>query len=124
MSFVNEKTIDWQIDKIILKISADMKPFTAKPLTNLSQINTMTALMTNKKSPHVTIVTGKVKKTKIGFTNTFSKPSTTAMITDVVKDATVMPDMKWSMTKTRMAVRMMRMMEFMVIDIKGLQQKF
>ena len=101
-----------------------MKPFTAKPLTNLSQINTMTALMTNKKSPNVTIVTGKVKKTKIGFTNTFSKPSTTAMITDVVKDATVMPDMKWSMTKTRMAVRMMRMMEFMVIDIKGLQQKF
>ena len=94
LSFVNEKTIDWQTDKIILKMSADIKPLTAKPSTNLSQIKTIMALMTNKKSPKVTMVTGNVKKTRIGFTKTFSKPSTTAIMIEVVNDATVMPDMK------------------------------
>jgi hypothetical protein len=38
----------------------------------------ITALITNKKSPIVTIVAGNVIKTKIGFKNILSNPITTA----------------------------------------------
>ena len=78
----------------MLKINADINDLTAKPSTNLSHKSTIPALMTNKKSPKVTIVTGKVNNTKIGFKNTLSTPKTTATITEVVKFTTAMSFMK------------------------------
>lgn len=72
----------------MLKSSAEINPLTSKPSTNLSQIKMITAFITNKKSPKVTIVTGKVKKTKIGFTKTLSSPKTAATVIDVVNDST------------------------------------
>lgn len=98
----------------MLKIRADPKLLTTKPSTNLSQIKIIRALITNKNNPKVTIVTGNVKKTKIGFTKTLSKPKTTAIMTAVVSDATEMPAIKLSIIKTITAVRMMRMMVFII----------
>lgn len=94
LSFVNEKTIDCEIDSKILKIIADKKPLTTKPSTNFAQSMTIIALITKRKSPKVRMVTGNVKKTIIGFTKIFSSPKTMATMIDVVKDWTVIPFIK------------------------------
>ena len=94
LSLVNEKTIDCDIDNKTLKITALKNPLTTKPFTNLSQIKMIIALITSKNNPNVTMVTGNVKKTIMGFTKALSKPKTMAMITDVVKDFTVISSIK------------------------------
>ena len=83
-SLVNLNIIDWQIERIILKIRAVKKPSTLKPSTSLSQIIIIIALIANKNNPSVTIVIGKVKNTKIGFTIAFNNPRTTATIIDAL----------------------------------------
>ena len=55
-------------------------PLTEKPSTSLSARSTINALITRRNRPNVMIVTGKVKMTKTGFTNTFSTANTTATI--------------------------------------------
>ena len=82
------------MDNKTLKISADKKPLTAKPATNLSQSITIIALMMSRKSPKVRIVTGNVKNTMIGFTKILSNPKTMATMIDVVNDCTVMSSIK------------------------------
>lgn len=63
--------------------------FTAKPSINLSARRMIKALIINKNSPKVTMVMGKVKITKMGFTNRFKTASTMATIMAVTK---VFPD--------------------------------
>lgn len=57
---------------------------TEKPGINLSASKIINALMTNKNRPKVTMVIGKVKITKMGFTNRF-KTDKTAATTIAVK---------------------------------------
>jgi len=64
----------------------------------------MSALITNKKSPNVRIVTGNVNKTIMGLMKRLSNPKTIATIKDVVKFATCTPFIKWAMTITKIAV--------------------
>lgn len=82
------------MDKSKLNNKAYQNPETAKPSIILSQIIIITALITNRKSPKVTIVTGIVNKTNIGFKNVFNRAKTTATINAVEKLATAIPGKK------------------------------
>ena len=73
---------------MILKNNAVQNPSTVKPLTKWSQSRIIAALITNKNNPNVKIVTGKVKRTKIGFTKKFNNPRTIATIKAVVNSST------------------------------------
>lgn len=53
---------------------------TEKPSISLSANKIIKALITNKNNPNVTMVIGKVKITKIGFTSKFNTDNTTATI--------------------------------------------
>lgn len=64
----------------MLKNSADQKPETAKPSTNLSAKIIITAFITKMNKPKVTKVAGSVKKIKSGLTIIFSNAITTATI--------------------------------------------
>jgi hypothetical protein len=86
--------MDCEIDKTILKNKAVQKELTAKPPTIFEQRIIIKALITNKNNPKVTIVTGKVKNTKMGLINVLSNPKTTATSIEVTKLETVIPDMK------------------------------
>ena len=88
----------------MLKINADQKLATEKPSTNSWHNIIINALMTNKNSPNVKIVTGKVNKTKIGFTNKFSNAKTIATTIEVEKVSTETPPRKFARSVTRMAV--------------------
>lgn len=61
-----------KIEKIIDPINADPKPSTENPLTNRLAKRNMMAFNTNVKSPNVTMVTGNVKRKRIGFTSKLS----------------------------------------------------
>jgi hypothetical protein len=73
---------------MILKNKAVQNELTAKPPTILVQNKIMMALITSKNKPKVTIVTGNVRITNIGFIKRFNNPRTTATITAVPKLAT------------------------------------
>ncbi len=86
--------MDCESDRIMLKNSAVQNESTSKPPTILEQRIMINALMTNKNNPNVTMVTGNVKNTKIGFIKVLSNPRTTATMIEVIKLETLMPDMK------------------------------
>lgn len=100
-----------------LKSKAYQKLATVNPFTNSLHSKMITALMTNKKSPKVTKVTGKVNKTRIGFTNRFSNPSTMATIIEVAKLSTAIPGKKLAISSTNIAVTIIR-------RIKNIRSKF
>jgi hypothetical protein len=81
LSLVNLNTRDCDNDRIILKKSAPKKPLIENPSTSFEHKAIIAALITNKNNPRVKMVTGKVKSTKIGFTNKFNNPKTMATIT-------------------------------------------
>ena len=93
--------MDWQIERIILKIKAVQNESTLNPPTIFEHNKIINALITNKNKPSVTMVTGKVNITKIGLINTLSNPKTTATIKEVVKLATCTLVIKWAMSKTK-----------------------
>ena len=86
--------MDCERDRIMLKNKAVQNESTAKPPTIFEQRIMIRALMTNKNNPKVTIVAGNVKKTSKGLIKVLSNPSTTAMIIEVTKLETVIPDIK------------------------------
>lgn len=100
------------MDKIILNKTAVHKELTSKPPTIFVHNNIINALITNKNSPKVTIVTGKVRITNIGFTKIFSNPKTTATIIDVVKLATETPGIKCAIIITKIEVIRILMIRF------------
>jgi hypothetical protein len=57
------------------------------PFTTLETRRRMSAFITNKKMPKVSTVTGSVRRTRIGFTKMFAKPSTAATSSAVQEEA-------------------------------------
>ena len=64
----------------------------------------ITAFITSKNKPKVKMVTGKVNKIKIGFTNKFNKARTIATTIDVEKLSTETPPRKFASSVTKIAV--------------------
>lgn len=85
----------------MLKINAVQNEFILNPSTSLEHNKIINALMANKNNPSVTMVTGKVKITKIGLTKILSNPKTTATIKAVVKSATSTLVIKCEISKTK-----------------------
>lgn len=84
------------------------------PFTNFAQSKIIKAFTTNKNKPKVKIVTGKVKSTKIGFTNKLSKPKTIATTIEVAKLATVTPGKKLAINSTNIAVIKILIIKFII----------
>jgi len=95
-----------------LKIRAIKNPSTPNPLTNASASKIITALITSKNSPKVTIVTGNVNITKIGFTIKLRTAKTIATIIAVTYPATVTPGKNFANKTTATAVNRMRIKNF------------
>jgi len=64
----------------MLNSNAVQKLFTSNPLINLSANKMILALITSKNRPNVTMVIGKVRMIKMGFTIAFNSPKTAATI--------------------------------------------
>lgn len=60
--------------------------------------------MTNKNNPNVKMVTGNVKRIKIGLTKKFKSPSTTATVKAVVNSSTKTPFIMYDNAITSEAV--------------------
>lgn len=103
--FESEPTTAWQKESTRLNSSARKKPSIKNPSIRLSHIITIIALMTSRKSPSVTIVTGKVKNTSIGFTKMLSNPRTTATNKADINPATLTPGITWASTITNRVVK-------------------
>jgi len=85
-SFLPEECkMEETIDNNILNKSAHQKPSTLKPETILEQSKMISALITNKNNPNVTMVIGKVRIIKIGFISAFSIANTRAKTRAVIK---------------------------------------
>jgi hypothetical protein len=87
-------TSDWQNDSTRLNSNALQKSITSKPFTSSSHSIMIIALITNRNSPSVTIVTGSVNNTSKGLMKILSKPSTKATIIAVKKLSTLIPGIK------------------------------
>lgn len=75
---MNENKTDCKNDNKTLKINADQNPDTLNPSIKLLAINIITALITNRKRPKVSIVAGRVNNINNGFTVIRNNPKTTA----------------------------------------------
>ncbi len=95
---------DCKTDSKILKSSAVQNDATAKPPTISEHNKMITALITNKKSPNVSTVTGRVNNTINGLINRFNSPSTIATMIEVPKPATSTPPRKLARNSTIKAV--------------------
>ncbi len=67
---------------------AEITPSIEKPATSCAVSKRRPTFITNVNRPNVRILIGKVSKTRIGFKNAFSTPSTTATIKAVMKSGT------------------------------------
>ena len=95
------------IDKMKLNKSAHQKPFTSKPLINLSVNKIIPPLITSKNSPIVIRVMGIVKMVNIGLTILFINASTSATRMEVVMVSTFTPGNKYAEINTAKAVTIM-----------------
>jgi hypothetical protein len=89
---------------MMLKSVAVQKESTLKPATKWSQRRIIRALMTSKNKPRVKNVTGKVNKTKTGFTKKLRSANTMATVSAVVNSSTTTPFIKCAMINTSSAV--------------------
>lgn len=76
------------------------------------------ALIISKNNPKVSKVTGKVKRIKIGFTNTFNTAKTIATTIEVVKSATATPGKKCEIINTKTAVNKIFATTFIIFCYK------
>ena len=90
---------------------------TENPSINLSANNIISALITNKNKPKVTMVIGKVKIIKIGFSNTFKMANTKATTTAFTKTSPdkVIPGIKYAKINTAKAVKRSLRIIFMIL---------
>jgi hypothetical protein len=72
----------------ILKSIAHQNPSTVKPGTILLVRRMISALITKRNKPNVTIVTGRVRRIRSGLSKIFKTPSTKAIINAVPKLST------------------------------------
>jgi hypothetical protein len=104
------------IESIILNNIAHQKPSIRIPLINLDANNITIALIAKRNNPSVTTVTGKVSKTKIGFTIA-SKPAKTTAKTIAVKILSICtPDNILESTKAIRAEMIIFLRKLMEID--------
>jgi len=105
------------MDSTILKSNAYQNDLIAKPDTSSSHSKMTIALITSRNNPNVSSVTGSVSNTRTGFTKRFSKPSTIATITEVKKLSTVTPGIKRAISITKIAVRSIRRIRFIKVNL-------
>lgn len=74
----------------------------------------ITALITSKNRPRVTMVTGKVNSTNMGFTIRFKIARTTATIIAVTYPATLTPGKNLAIRTTANAVNKIRIRNFII----------
>lgn len=98
----------------MLKNKAVQNELTSKPPTITSHSKITIALITKRNNPSVIMVTGKVNKTKIGFTTRFRSPSTIATNTAVPNPATEIPGIKYATSITKSAVTTIRRIKFII----------
>jgi hypothetical protein len=77
--------IDVAIDSKRLKINAHQKPSIVNPGTSLLARMIIKALITNRNNPNVTMVIGRVRSTRSGFSKAFKMANTNAKTKAVVK---------------------------------------
>ena len=80
--------MDWKNDNNKLNSNAYQNPETSNPSTNFPANSMITAFITKRNRPNVTIVNGKVKNINNGFTKIRNKPNTIATIIAVVYPST------------------------------------
>lgn len=100
----------------MLKNKAYQNPSTLKPLTKASHIIIISALITNKNKPKVTMVTGRVNMIRMGLTNKFNKTRTAATTTAVRKLFTLIPGKMFASTTTAMALSIISIRVFKDLD--------
>ena len=108
--------MDCKNDKSKLNSKAVQKPLTAKPLMKFAAKRMITALITKRNKPKVTMVIGKVNRTKTGFTNASNTANTTARImADVKPSASCTPGRNLAKMTTASAVNSNLIIKFMLI---------
>ncbi len=75
----------------MLAKNAVQKPATLKPLTNFATSKIISALITRRKKPSVTSVSGNVNKINTGRTNALAKPSNSAAMMTAPELPNLMP---------------------------------
>ena len=111
--------MDCKKDSKRLKIKAHQMLPTAKPSISLSANKIIMALMNKRKRPKVTMVTGRVKITRTGFTRRFNKLSTMATITAVIKVSTDTFGNTLAKIITARALKSILNSSFMRMDLDG-----
>ena len=106
--------MDSNMDSRILNTRAAKKLCTVNPPINLPAKRIIQALITNKNSPNVTMVIGKVRMIKMGFNMALRNAKTAATIIAVVKLVTSTPGKKYAKTKTAIAVSKILKSKFIV----------
>lgn len=104
------------MESIILKSNAHQKPSIFIPSIKLSANKITIAFIANKNKPSVTTVTGKVRKTKIGFTIASNKDNTTAKINAVKILSICTPDNILESTNAMSAEKQILIMLFILMD--------
>jgi len=99
----------------MLKIMAVNKPDTENPFIKLLAINTIIPLITSRKRPSVTIVTGKVRIIRIGLTIELRSARMMATINAVYSDETTTPGRIYPTTMTDIVLMMIRVSIFIMI---------
>jgi hypothetical protein len=112
---MNENSTDWNRDNRKLKSSAHQMVATWNPDTKYPAIVIMIALTISRNNPRVTMVNGRVKRIRIGFTNNLSRAKTIATITAVPNPSTQIPGSISDKTITAMAVNNNLKISFMMV---------
>ena len=95
--------------------TAIQNPDTLNPSINDAANINNAALITNINKPSVTIVTGRVRITKIGFTTRFNAPSINAAIIATYQPVTSIPLTKCAVTSSANAVTKIRDIIFILV---------
>jgi uncharacterized membrane protein YoaK (UPF0700 family) len=108
----------------MLKIKAVKNDSTLNPPTIFEHNKIITALMTNRNKPNENIVAGNVNRINMGFTNTLSKPKTTATIKAVSKLATFTLGIKCAISITKADVIKILVSSFIYFFISKVKDLF
>ncbi len=114
---VNPPNKEFKRDNIILKIRAHKKPSTEKPETIAAARYIMITLITNKNNPKVSIVTGIVRATRMGFNTALRSPNTIATIKAVPNPLTDTPGNTYADMKTATADNNKLSIKLIVVQI-------
>jgi len=110
------------MESSMLNPTAHQNPSTLNPPTKASAIKIIRALITRRKRPKVSTVTGSVKISKIGFTKILSNAKIAATTRAVKKSETSTPPKILDNTRTMIAVRISCKRVFMKVKLKHLQK--